>query len=162
MATDPLKEGLEQVGQRIIDKMVDTLFENQSVITGNLARSLSYQVDKTSKGYKLLILDNSGKGGYNYGESVDKGLERKAGKMPPVKPIVDWIKRRGISPPQGMDVEQYAFIIARSIGKKGQKFKQPKPFIQPSVDFVLQQYMPEMLQQYGDQVLQEELKDIIK
>lgn len=160
MATDFIKEGLEQVGQKIIDQMVDTLFENKSVITGNLARSLSYEIQTTKDGYKLLILDNSGKGGYDYGLSVDQGRSRGPGKMPPVKPIKDWIKRRGINPPQGMSVESFAFVIARSIGKKGQKFKQPKPFIQPSVEMVTSRFLPEILQDKGVMFINQELENI--
>jgi len=165
MAKDPIKIGLEKAGQRIVDRMVDTLFENRSVISGNLARSLGYEVEENSKGgYSLFITDDSGqgRGGYNYGLSVDQGLERKPGKQPPVQPIIEWLKLRSISIPSGFTTQSFAFVIARSIGKKGQRFRQPKPFIQPSVDFVLNSYLPAELEEQGALVIEQLLDKIAK
>jgi hypothetical protein len=45
-----------------------------------------------------------------YARWVETG--RKPGKMPPEKPIVAWMKRKGISP-------AFSFVIRRSIGKLG-------------------------------------------
>lgn len=158
---DPLYKGLEEAGQRIIDKMVDTLFEQRAVVTGNLARNLTYEVKEKNGNYSLIIIDNSGKGGYDYGNSVDQGLERGPGGMPPVKAIVDWIKRRGISTPSSFKTpEQFAYVIARSIASKGQRFKEPKPFIAPSVEFVARQYLPEVLENSGVKFINEELDKI--
>lgn len=73
----------------------------------------------------------------DYLEYVDDG--RKAGKMPPLKPIKDWMRRKGIRPkvqnPKGIKnkklkkaiktankekaVESMAFAIAKGIGKHG-------------------------------------------
>jgi hypothetical protein len=52
-----------------------------------------------------------------YGEYVDKG-RRKGAKMPPIKPIEKWIKRKGL--------DLNAFAVAKSISKKGIK---PFPWI---------------------------------
>ena len=40
MAQDDFKEGLELAGERIVEKMIDSLFEQQAVVTGNLANSI--------------------------------------------------------------------------------------------------------------------------
>lgn len=51
---------------------------------------------------------------------------RKAGKMPPIQPIIEWIENKPVPPKvQGLTVKQQAFAIARGIGKNGTK---PKPF----------------------------------
>jgi hypothetical protein len=49
---------------------------------------------------------------YTYGEYVDKG-RRKGATPPPIEPIKEWVKRKGI------DISPYA--IQKSIGKKGIK-----------------------------------------
>ena len=157
MATNnPIFEGLQEAGQRIIDKMVDSLFEQQAVVTGKLARSIESTVTEKDGNYSLAISME------NYGIYVDEGSERGPGKPPPVQAIVDWIKRKGISPPQGMTTKTYAFIIARSIGKKGQRFKQPKPFITPSVEFVANSYLPKVLEDAGVKFIEQELDKIQK
>lgn len=52
-----------------------------------------------------------------YGWPVERG--RMPGKMPPVEPIELWVIRKlGIQPPES---ENVAFLIARSIGRKGTK-----------------------------------------
>ena len=53
----------------------------------------------------------------SYLEYVDKG--RKPGKQPPQSAIKKWIDIRGISPDKGMTKDGLAFVIARSIGRKG-------------------------------------------
>ena len=47
---------------------------------------------------------------------------RKAGKMPPVKALLDWIKIKGIKPiEQNMSITSLAWAIAKSISKHGTK-----------------------------------------
>jgi len=78
----------------------------------------------------------------DYWDAFDKG--RKAGKMPPIKPIEDWVKRRGFktklskrkqklvretsdktrkkiirTQSREKQIRGIAFVIARSIGKHG-------------------------------------------
>jgi len=124
----------------IQEAMVDKLFDNNSVITGNLARSLTVveQNDDT-----IVIIDNSGKNtaeGYDYGESVNYGWERRAGGFPPVQAITEWIKLKRIRPKDpNMSTKTLAFLIARSIAEKGQQFRKPKPFIEPAVNQVFEQ-----------------------
>jgi hypothetical protein len=65
----------------------------------------------------------------NYAIYVEKG--RKPGvKAPPVRVIVDWIKRKKI-PLRGGRINAVAYAIARSIGRWGIK---AKPFIERSAD----------------------------
>ena len=135
----------------IQEAMVDKLFDNNSVITGNLARSLTVveQNDDT-----IVIIDNSGRNtaeGYDYGESVNYGWERRAGGFPPVQAITEWIKIKRIQPKDpNMKPETLAFLIARSIAKRGQQFRKPKPFIEPAIDFVFDQKLRQ--DNYGEAV----------
>jgi hypothetical protein len=77
-----------------------------------------------------------------YGEYVDDGAERGRGKRPPVRDIVQWIQQKRISvPKQFKNVEQFAFAISFNIGKLGQRFKRARPFIQPALNAVQQQYI---------------------
>lgn len=154
-ANDPLYKALDETGQRIVEKMVDTLFENRSVVTGKLARSIEANVTENGGGYTLAISME------NYGTYVDQGNERGPGGIPPVKAIVDWLKRKGISTPSGFKTpEQFAYVIARSIASKGQKFKEPKPFIAPSVDFVVNSFLPEELDKEMFKYIDEELDKV--
>lgn len=64
----------------------------------------------------------------NYGAVVE--YRTNAGGVAPVQSILDWIRVKGISPdkPQDSD-EDLAFIISRSIAKKG---TEAQPYMQPA------------------------------
>ena len=62
----------------------------------------------------------------SYGTIVDQG-RRPSSKMPPVKPIQDWLRDKNIRPKGGQTIEQLSFAIAKTIQKKGYR---PQPFIQ--------------------------------
>lgn len=54
-----------------------------------------------------------------YWKWIEEG--RKPGKMPPINSIINWIRKKNI--PIRNTLKQTAFVIARSIGKKGIKGK---------------------------------------
>ena len=107
-----LKKQLEVVGVETIGYITKILAENDKQVTGNLIKSLDFKVVKDVDGFFLQILAAP------YFKNVDEG--RRPGKMPPVKPIQKWSERRGIKF-KNMSQQQTAFVIARSIGKKGIK-----------------------------------------
>lgn len=74
---------------------------------------------------------------------VDSG--RKAGKMPPIKPIIEFIKKNNIRLPEGMTQKSLAFAIANSIAKKGVK---PRPFIED-----LQEELEKLIVEYFINIL---------
>ena len=84
----------------------------------------------------------------DYAEYVDKG--RKAGSPPPVNKIIKFIQRRGITPPSGTNVEQLAYAIAKSIGRRGVK---ARPFLE-----LLQEEVSEILIRYYNEKIIEVLK----
>lgn len=123
---------MEHIGVLVKEEMIDTLFDNNSVVTGQLAKSITPgQLTATQNGLELPITL------LKYGTYVDDGAERGRGGMPPVKAIFEWIKQKRINVPQGFTPEQFAWAVARNIEKKGQRFKKPKPFIQVSLNEVM-------------------------
>ena len=124
---------MSDIGILVVEEMTDRLFDNNSVVTGQLAKSIKPLATST-KGYIITQSISL----LQYGIYVDNGAERGKGGMPPVKAIIDWIKQKRISVPAAMSPIQFAWAVAKSIEKKGQRFKKPKPFIQVSLDDVVQ------------------------
>lgn len=133
---DSIKKALELTGQAIVNKMVETLNKNKNNKTGKLVNSIDYSINNNT--IEISMED--------YGVSVDEGIDRGPGKIPPVKPIAEWIRTKNIKVPQNLTVEEFAFIIARKIGKKGQKNRKPSPFILPSIEYVVNSYLPEVME----------------
>ncbi|NBW21850.1 MAG: hypothetical protein EBR82_79240 [Caulobacteraceae bacterium] len=123
-----LEPALEQLAGDYIQYAIAKLKANGSYNTGRLAKSIRLlppmeTPNKISLGVSML----------EYGFYVDSGAERKAGKRPPIKPILEWIKEKRIRPQGKITQTQLAFAIARTIGSKGQRFKKAKPFINSSL-----------------------------
>ena len=134
------EEQLNRIGKALVEQMRDNLAANGSDLTGKLSNSIGYEVTKDSAGdYTLQILMEK------YGEYVDSGAERGPGKMPPVKAIQNWIVLRRIKVPTGLSLESFAWAIATNIGKKGQRFKKPKPFIEPAFETVYKNMMDDAI-----------------
>ena len=129
VSTENTTIALKDFGQRIIDEMQNQLFENRSVNTGDLARSITQNIitqeDKETLQVSLLW----------YGELLeDGGPGRRSGRMPPIRPIEGWIKRKNIPIPAAFkSPKSFAFAIAKSIEKKGVKKYSKKPFIIESI-----------------------------
>lgn len=130
------EQQLSKIGEALVEQMRANLAANGSDLTGKLSKSIGYEVNKDSEGqYTLQILMEK------YGEYVDSGAERGPGKMPPVRSIQNWIVLRKIKVPTGLSLESFAWAIAINIGKKGQRFKKPKPFIEPAFETVYKNMM---------------------
>lgn len=110
--TTNLKKQLEILGVQSIGYITQILAENDKQVTGNLIKSLDFKVISDINGLFLQIVAAP------YFKFVDEG--RRPGKMPPIKPIQKWSERRGIKI-KNYTSQQTAFVIARSIGKKGIK-----------------------------------------
>jgi hypothetical protein len=134
------EEQLNRIGKALVEQMRENLSANGSDLTGKLSNSIGYEVTKdTSGNYTLQILMEK------YGEYVDSGAERGPGKMPPVRAIQNWIVLRRIKVPTGLSLESFAWAIATNIGKKGQRFKKPKPFIEPAFETVYKNMMDDAM-----------------
>jgi hypothetical protein len=141
---DNIAAALEELGERITDEMKNRLFENRSVITGDLARSIQSFV-KEDKDVQTLAISLLW-----YGEELENGgPARRAGKFPPPAPIAAWIKRTpGIQPRPGVTMDQLVYLISRKIAKKGSTYPK-KPFIMPSINQAMQNYGNKAIEQAG-------------
>ena len=123
-----LEPALEQLAGDYIQYAIAKLRSNGSYNTGRLAKSMKLippveSQNKISLSVQML----------EYGFYVDDGAERGSGKRPPIRPILEWIKEKRIRPQGKITQTQLAFMIAKSIGAKGQRFKKAKPFINSSL-----------------------------
>jgi hypothetical protein len=132
---------ISDVATLATQEMVERLYSNNSVVTGNLVRSIRVQPEKDANGVITYPISLK-----QYGIYVDDGAERRAGGMPPVQAIADWIRLKRINVPAAMTPQQFAWAVAKSIAKRGQRFKKPKPFI----DVSLQAAMNQNIQKIAD------------
>jgi hypothetical protein len=130
-------EELTKIANSYKEEAIIKLTQNGSNVTGKLAASIKVQparVTATTVVIPVTML--------KYGDYVDDGAERGRGKQPPVQDIVRWVKQKRINVPnQFKSVEQFAFAIAYNIGKQGQRFKRARPFIEPALNSVREQYI---------------------
>lgn len=130
-------EELTKIANSYKEEAIIKLTENGSNVTGRLAASIKVQparITETAVVIPVTML--------KYGDYVDQGNERGKGKQPPVQDIKNWIQQKRISVPnQFKSVEQFAWAIAYNIGKQGQRFKRARPFIEPALNSVREQYI---------------------
>lgn len=135
-------QGLKESAARIVAVAKINLKDNGSVATGMLRNSGSVrpQVDGTvDAGFYA-----------EYAYWVEYG--RKAGGMPPVKLIAEWVRKRHISSDES-EIESIAFAIARNIAANGTK---AKPFLTPSyeenksrIDEIMQKAINQVIEGYN-------------
>ena len=135
-------QGLKDSAARIVAGAKTNLKDNGSVATGMLRNSGSVrpQVDGTvDAGFYA-----------EYAYWVEYG--RKAGGMPPVKLIAEWVRKRHITSDES-EIESIAFAIARNIAANGTK---AKPFLTPSyeenksrIDEIMQKAINQVIEGYN-------------
>ena len=135
-------DGLKDSAARIVAEAKIKLKDNGSIATGMLRNSGSVrpQVDGTvDAGFYA-----------DYAYWVEYG--RKAGGMPPVKLIAEWVRKRHISSDES-EIESIAFAIARNIAANGTK---AKPFLTPSyeenksrIDEIMQKAINQVVEGYN-------------
>ena len=100
--------------KELMDIFVDRLRNNLSslgkAVSGNLINSLEYKIQKNNTGFTATLT------AADYLEVVDKG--RRPGKFPPPDQIKKWVQAKGITIGT---LDQTAFVISRSIARKGIK-----------------------------------------
>ena len=136
MAVQPVKfialtEELEQIALDYQSQARAILRKNGNDVTGKLSNSIKVQPALSTPTNIVIPVTM-----LKYGDYVDDGAERGRGEQPPVRAIEQWIKQKRISvPKQFKNVEQFAFVIARSIGLKGSK---AYPFIFPALTYAVE------------------------
>lgn len=140
---------LNSFAQTIINRYKDKISEYAS---GKLYKTIDYTITSKSDSYLVTINLEA------YWFFLEKG--RRAGaKMPPVSAIDNWIKVRKILPrpvtlksgkQRVPTVPQLAFIIARSIAKKG---IQPRPFMRESLEETMKDFQSKLSAAVREDVL---------
>jgi len=131
-----LEPALEQLASDYVEYAIAKLKSNRSYNTGRLAKSMKL-LTPTETQNKISVAVQM----LEYGFYVDDGAKRGKGKRPPVQSILEWIREKNIRPQGKITQTQLAFMIARAIGAKGQRFKKAKPFINSSLVNALNQNM---------------------
>jgi hypothetical protein len=129
---DLIQQELQRIGNQIVAEMRNTLARNGSNASGTLSDSI--QATALPPQDNVYTLDIAME---DYGPIVDggRGQSRSGGKKQTWRRNIEsWIRLKGISLKPGVTLEQAAFLITRKINEKGYR---AKPFIQPSVDSVL-------------------------
>jgi hypothetical protein len=118
MKLKALKKAMEKYGEALVLEIVKQLKSADKIATGNLAKSVDYELIEALDSIAVNILS------LDYMDVVDGG-RRKGAKAPPTDVIVKWMKVRKI---KGRDKrgrfikdKSAAFLIARAIGKNGIK-----------------------------------------
>jgi len=132
MADRILTQALQKFGDSIVRQMQNLLARNRANASGYLSNSIEADVITSKDNVTLLDISMP-----SYGEIVDAGRGRSTKGGPKQNwrgDIKQWILEKPIKLKPGVTLEQAAFLITRKINKKGY---QAKPFIQPSIDYVL-------------------------
>ena len=104
------KEDVEALGARIVDDLRQEIMAQGHNATGKLSKSLKYKVKVENNAITLNIY------AWDYAKWVEHG--RRAGKMPPVDLIFEWVKTKGISDPDKTQ-RSIAYAIAKAIARDG-------------------------------------------
>lgn len=122
---------LNDFGRFLVDEYKDNLILNDKNASNDLYNSINYSIKKGNKEFNVLLELN------HYWKYIENG--RKAGKMPPISKIEEWIKVKPVLPRPNSNgtlptTKQLAYLIARKIGLEGIK---PQPLLQQSLDDVM-------------------------
>jgi hypothetical protein len=138
--TTNTEKALNEYLVRVQEAMVNQLFENNSVNSGELGRSI--------KVIPVQDVEGGIEGGIKmdwYGQLLENGgPARKAGGFPPPQAIKAFMRRKGITPRSGMSVDTVAYLIGRKIAQNGATYPK-KPFIKRSFELVKQQWGDEAI-----------------
>ena len=141
--TEAGRKGLRKAGMNILADAKQNLRGNHSVVTGQLRASGRVQAvadDKDAIDVGFFSQDSQ----FGYAYFVEYG--RRAGKMPPVDYIMEWLRKKSSAfrsasrwakkfKISSVDMDKMlrsnAFALAKTIAKKGTR---PHPFFAPAVE----------------------------
>jgi hypothetical protein len=104
-----IKQGLELIGDFIVDQLRKTLVALDHKATGNLIKSLRSDVTESGN-YTITIY------GADYAEAVNNGLP--PGSKVSTTALAKWVEKKGIATGES-EVKNIAFLIARKIFNEG-------------------------------------------
>lgn len=104
-----LLDKIEQLSEGIVEIFQEEFIEQGHDASGQGVASIHAQAQPTSSGFKILIKGNK------YLKYVNQ--RRKAGIMPPIQALKEWVRIRNIA--QGNDVDRAAWAIGMAIKREG-------------------------------------------
>lgn len=107
---------MEEMAIAIRNEYQDNLIRNNRIASGDLLNNIEYEITRGDFTYTIYVKMR------DYWYYVENG--RKAGKMPPIQNILDWVKIKPVLPRPNSKgklptPQQLAFLIARKIGELG-------------------------------------------
>ena len=107
------------------DKILEILNKIKTDIEANIDASGVSATGKSRNSLRIVEYDNGVKlvSSFKYFAVLEAG--RRPGKMPPTKPIEEWIYARGLQKETDAKTRGFAFAIAKKIGKEG--YGRPTP-----------------------------------
>ena len=107
---------MEEMAIAIRNEYQDNLIRNDRIASGDLLNNIEYEVTRGDFTYTIYVKMK------DYWYYVENG--RKAGKMPPIDNILNWIRVKPVLPRPNAEgklptPQQLAFLIARKIGEEG-------------------------------------------
>lgn len=107
---------MEEMAIAIRNEYQDNLIRNDRIASGDLLNNIEYEITRGDFTYTIYVKMK------DYWYFVENG--RKAGKMPPIDNILNWIRVKPVLPRPNAEgklptPQQLAFLIARKIGEEG-------------------------------------------
>ena len=141
---DGLLRVIQNWGNQLAQEMRINLRKNKTNASATLDGSISAIPSQTPKGFNLKVEME------DYWQYVENG--RKAGKMPPIQSIYQWIQEKGSMQSKIKNAKNkitatksLAYVIARKIAKKGT----PKqPFVNPALSKVTIDILVDRIEKY--------------
>ena len=107
---------MEEMAIAIRNEYQDNLIRNDRIASGDLLNNIEYEITRGDFTYTIYVKMK------DYWYFVENG--RKAGKMPPIDNILNWLRVKPVLPRPNAEgklptPQQLAFLIARKIGEEG-------------------------------------------
>jgi hypothetical protein len=111
-----IANGLDEVGQLLVDALTKELIGQNHKATGRLIQSIEHVVLTTGTGWDIQVNYN------NYGSYLETGIRASRFKKPAgrneINGLISWIKAKGLSQGDKKD-KSFAFAIAKKHRKSG-------------------------------------------
>lgn len=155
-----LTKVLERYAEAWIKNAEANLMKNDSNASGALQRSMVLN-DIVIDDKKISVTIELEDYWYyvEHGTSPNYGAKKPERKMPPIKPIIEWIESKPVPPKvEGLTVKQRAFAIAKSIQKNGTK---PRPFFEKATKQTYSQFKEDIAEAVEMDIMEYIEKDVL-
>lgn len=162
-----LNKVLERYADAFIKNAEANLQKNDSNASGELQRSMELNEIKIDSNKMSVTISLADYWWYvEHGTSPDYGAKKSERKMPPIKPLIEWIESKPVPPKvEGLTVEQRAYGLAKHIQKHGTK---PHPFFNKAKEQTYKQFKDDIaeavqmdIMAYIEDVLVHEMKRLV-